>query len=290
MTEQGGLSRRLILAGFGLALACALGFSSSDDARLTAEELVQRHLASIATPEKLKARKTFVMKGDCDFRVLVGPKIAPGPGVVQIVSDGNKYNMLFRFEGGEYGGEQYITDGKHARTAFSTPGDRNPMTELLQAQQQLLNEGLFGGELTTAWALLDVEGRKPRLRYRGLTDVDGVQLHELSYRIRKGGGDSVNKLYFEPETFHHVLSTYEVQIAAPMGLNPTDSARQRPSRFKIEERFADFRDFDGFTLPSSWTIQFSQSKTDSTVLLQWTTEFKESALDMAVPAEYFQVR
>ncbi len=288
MKGKGFFSGFLVLAGLGLALVCVFGFRAGDESDLTADELIQRHVASIAPQDHLEARQSFVMKGDLEYTVLVGPKIAPGPGMTQIISQGRKYNIIFKFESGEYGGEQYVTNGKEARTAYSTPGDRNPMTEFLQAQQALLNEGLLGGELTTAWALLDVDGRNPRLKLRGLKNVEGVELYELDYRIRKGGSDLTNKLYFEPQTYHHVLSTYEVQIAAPMGANPTDSARQRPSRFKLEERFGGFQDFDGFTLPSTWTVQFSQSKTDSTILYQWKTTFTQSALDMDIPAKVFE--
>ncbi len=290
MKVKSVFSSVLVIAVAGLTLIFSLGFRSSDE-DLTAESLIQRHIASIAPAERLKERRTFVMKGDCQYKVLVGgAKIAPGPGITQIVSEGQAYNITVKFDTGEYGGEQYVTDGKNARTAYSTPSDRNPMTEFLQAQQELFTEGLFGGELTTAWALLDVKGRKPKLTFKGLEDVDGRQLYELDYRFRKGGYDLTNKLFFEPETFHHVLSTYEVQIAAPMGANPTDSARQRPSRYKVEERFADFKDFDGFTLPADWTIQFSQSTTDSTLLLQWSTVFTQSALDMQIPPGIFKVK
>jgi hypothetical protein len=292
------VKRKSVLAGLltvvGLSLVSLSGLalrSAEDGDGLTVDTLIQRHLASIAPGERLEKRHSFVIKGNCEFRVLVGQtKIAPGPGIVQIVSRGKAYSTVVKFESGEYGGEVYVTDGKKARTAYATPADRNPMTEMLQAQQALLNEGLFGGELTTAWALLDVKDRKPRLTFRGLEDVDGVKLYELDYRIRKGGSDLTNRLYFEPEKFHHVLSTYEVVIPARMGANPADSARQRPSRYKIEERFSDFKDFNGFTLPSIWTIQYSQSQTNDSLLYQWKTVFTQSALDMEIPDQVFNLK
>jgi hypothetical protein len=163
------------------------------------------------------------------------------------------------------------------------------MAAFLQSQRGLLTEGLFGGTLTTAWALLDVPGRKPRLKYRGIQEVDGRRLYALDYRGRLGNTDSTNRLYFEPENFRHVLSVYEVTISAPMGASPSDSSRQRTSRFTLEERFAYFREFDGFTIPTSWTVKFSQSTRSGNLTMQWESRFTQSAVNMQVPPELFRV-
>lgn len=217
--------------------------------------------------------------------------------MAQLVSAGRGYNMLFKLNSTEYQGEHFVTDGKKARALFSVSNQRNPLADFLQSQRGLLTEGLFGGTLTTAWALLDVPGREPRLRFRGIQKVEfrGVEqvvdrrLYELDYHVRHGNTDSKNRLYFDPETFRHVMSVYEVTTPAPMGANPTDSARQRSSRFTLEERFEYFRDFDGFTQPTTWTIEYRHSTRTSGLTMQWVCRFNQHAENMEIPSGLFEV-
>ncbi|MFZ0428331.1 MAG: hypothetical protein WAO20_09455 [Acidobacteriota bacterium] len=271
-----------------LVLGVVSGFRARDDEKLTVDELIEKHLASIASPDRLAERHSFALKGQVIFRITIGGSGGSG-GMAQIVSKDKAYNILFKFDSTAYQGEHFVTDGKKARALYSVTNQRNPMAEFLQSQRGLLTEGLFGGTLTTAWALLDVPGRKPRLKYRGIQEVDGRQLYELDYRVRHGNTDSKNRLYFEPETFRHVLSIYEVTIPAPMGANPTDSSRQRTSRFTLEERFAYFREFDGFTVPAAWTVEFSQLTGSGNLTMQWESRFTQSAVNMQVPPNLFQV-
>jgi hypothetical protein len=251
--------------GLGLMLLFSLGSRASAEHELTAEELIQRHLKSIAPLDRLKARQSFALRGDCVYRILSGGALS-ADGMSQIVSKGKAYNILFSFAAGEYGGTEYLTDGKKTDTRYTSGGQVNPLWIFLEGYDVLLTEGLLGGELTTAWSLLDVKHRKPKLSYRGLQKVDGRELHRLDYRMRKGGGGLQVRLYFEPETYHHVLSTYEVVQSAPAGSDPDQSARQRVTRQRIEERFADFENLNGYVLPSSWTLEFFKSNNDANAI------------------------
>ncbi len=251
--------------GLGLMLVFSLGFRMSDEPELTAEQLVQRHLESIATSKKLKALQSFALRGDCEYRIVTGGSLT-AQGMTQIVSRGEAYNILLQFQAGELGTTQYVTNGKKSETRLSTGAQMNPLRNFLEGYGVLLTDGLLGGELTTAWSLLDLKRHKPRLSYEGLQEVDGRELHRLDYRIRKGGGGIQVRLYFEPKTFHHVLSTYEVRQSAPASSDPDQSAQQRVSRQRIKERFADFRDLDGYTLPTTWTLEYAQLGNDAGVV------------------------
>ncbi len=281
----------MVRFGFVITLATAwlllvetgtgAGTSAAGD-ELTWQQLVQQHLESIAPLDRLKARRTFAVQGDCEYRILAGGVLSAN-GISQLVSKGESYNMMFNFPAGEYGGTQYVTNGKKTDTRYSSGGQVNPLRVFLQGQDALLTEGLLGGELTTAWALLDVAGRRPRLKYQGIQDIDGRPLHRLDYRIRKGGMDLENRLYFDLKTFHHVLSTYEVEVSSQMGATPEASSQNRVSRARVEERFSDFKDLGGFVLPTTWTLLYSKMTDDGSILLQWRTTIKHSAANVPFP-------
>ncbi|MEJ2077504.1 MAG: hypothetical protein P8Z74_05805 [Acidobacteriota bacterium] len=274
--------------GFVLvALLCLAFRSGGDEEELTPQELVRRHLASIASPEKLKQRQVFAVQGNCEYRILAGGALA-APGKAQLVSHRKAYNIRFDFTSGEYGGTQYITDGKKSTTKYNSGGQVNPMRIFLQGQGILLTEGLLGGELTTAWALLDVKGRKPSLKYRGIQGVDGRQLYRLDYRMRKGAADLKTRLYFDPETYHHVLTTYEVEESSQMGATPDQSSQNRVSRQRVEESFSDFRDLGGYMLPSTWVLKYFKNTDQGTILLQWTTTIEHTAENGAIPPNVLQ--
>jgi hypothetical protein len=262
---KSSIPRLLVLSGLGLTLVLIPAMQShAAGEELAPRELVQRHLKSIAPLDRLKERRVFAVQGKCEYRLLAGG-VLTARGMAQLTSKGKAYNILFDFPAGEYGGTQYVTDGTRTNIAYTSGGQVNPLWIFLEGQDVLLREGLLGGELTTAWALLDVKGRKPRLKYRGIQEIDGRKVHRLDYRIRKGGGDLTCRLYFDAETYHHVLSTYEVKVSAPMGATPEESARQRVTRTRLEERFADFKDLDGYTLPTTWTVRYFRSTNDADI-------------------------
>ena len=64
------------------------------------------------------------------------------------------------------------------------------------------------------------------------------------------------QLYFEPDTSRHVMTVYSYSVMARAGGGPTASAGQEERRYRLEERFADFKDVDNLSLPGRWTIQF----------------------------------
>jgi len=124
-------------------------------------------------------------------------------------------------------------------------------------QDVIVRDGLFGGVLSTAWPLLDMGDRKPRLIVDGLRKVDGRQLYQVRYQPAKRS-EAVINLYFEPETFHHVKTVYSTSVGNNVGATITESSKLQPERTTLEERFSDFKTADGITLPTHWNIQFTR--------------------------------
>ncbi len=60
------------------------------------------------------------------------------------------------------------------------------------------------------------------------------------------------KIYFDPETYHHVMTVYTVEITPGMAREITESVYQHENRYTIEERFSEFQPVDGLTLPTHY--------------------------------------
>lgn len=222
--------------------------------KLKAEDVVARHLASIGTPEARAAARTRVGEGKAEMRELVrGSSSLQGSSL--IVCDGRRLKIVMKFPGSSsYPGEQWAFDGEKVMVAMTAPGARSSIGEFLYRYPEIMREGLLGGSLLETWPLLDLQGRQPKLSYDGLKKIDGRELHQLSYKPRKGGSDMEIRLFFEPETFRHVKTMYKLEVGSGIG---ADVGRHVDEvRYFLEENFSDFQTVDGLTLPTQWGIRY----------------------------------
>jgi len=222
------------------------------------EEIVTRHLNSIGTPEARAAIKSCAVQGTLKMHILVG-----GGGEVTgswgRVSEQRQSNFVMRFAtGGDWRGEQFIFDGE--RTGFATATSshtRSVFAQFVSSQDFIVKEGLLGGELSTAWALQNLDQNHAKVQSIGSKKVDGRELIGLQY-VSKGTHDMQVKIYFDPETFRHVMTIYTVETAPGMAREITESVYQNQNRFTIEERFSDFQAVDGLTIPTHYHLQYTQ--------------------------------
>jgi hypothetical protein len=257
---------KLGLCMAGVLLLQALPASAAD---MKPEELVAKHLDSIGTAEARAAAKSRVVQGKLVFKILVG-----GGGTVEgswgRVSEGSKSNLVMRFGTGTYRGEQFVYDENKTYIAAETGSQRRSrFGDFVHSQDYILREGLVGGELSTGWALQTLDKNQPRLSYAGLKKIDGRQLCDLEYRSRKSSDMKIN-LYFDPETYRHVRTSYAMAFPPNMGTNVTNSVQQQDVRYTIDERFADFKTQDGITLPSTYSIEYTQElQSGNTEVYHW---------------------
>jgi hypothetical protein len=239
---------------YALLLVLGVGAGLAQGQKLTANDVVAGHLASIGTPEARAAVKTRIAQGKVQMRIVIGGA-GSSDGLAFLLSEGRKFRVAMPFEFANYWGEHFFSDGDKYAIGFSQPSVRSVLGGFFDRFNSILKEGLMGGVLSTAWPLLDREGREPKLDYKGLKKVDGKDLHTIVYRMKKGQEDEVLTLSFEPETFRHVKSVYDVTIEPQMAKRANQSSKQVEGRYMIEEMFSDFAPFDGLTLPTHWTIR-----------------------------------
>jgi hypothetical protein len=246
-------------------LAVCFGYAEQ---KLKAEEIVARHLAAIGTDQARAAATARLATGRSGLRVVVGEALSYG-GTAEIASEGHRLMIALPFKDVSYWGEQFLFDGQRPEIGFVQPGQRSQLGGFLARYPELVREGLVGGVLTTAWPLLDVAGRQPKLQAKGVQRVDGQELQRLEYVIRKGGSETTITLFFDSATFRHVRSTYAYTRAQQIGTTIESSSQQRETHYELEERFEDFKSFDGITLPTHWSLRYSADTTNRTTNLAW---------------------
>jgi hypothetical protein len=237
------------------------------DAKMKPEELIAKHLDSIGTAEARSAVQNRVASGvgQMVFRL---PSKSLKQGKAGMMSEGKKLCIGMAFNSHEYPSEQFCFDGNSVSVSHIQPGVKAYLPAFIYKYDILMKEGLLGGSMSTAWCLLDVAGRQPKLDYTGLKKVDGKPVHELRYRAKKEAGDLAVLLHFDPETFRHVHSEYRLVQPVGMAGSPGASAQQDDTRYRLEETFGDFKAVDGLILPHSWKLTYSREGMGTTILIE----------------------
>lgn len=246
-------------------LGAAAPFGQAQKQELTAEEILARHLESIGTASARAAAQSRVVQGNVRMDMTVGSAVH-SEGKALIASHGRQLILRMQFPDGGYPNEDFQSDGNDVRIALISPGQRSHLGEWLFRENALLRESLLGGSLPTSWSLLDLKARQAKLKYQGLKKIDGRELYDLAYSPKKGDSSLSIHLFFEPETFRHVKSTYSILVSAdmanlrnqPRGVERGHAQDQTEMTYRLEEAFSDFRTVDGISLPAHWRLQFSQ--------------------------------
>src|ERR1700722_1654364 len=235
-----------------VALSAMLSLSVAKE-DFQSDTFVKQHLSSIGTDEARASVKNRLAQGDLNFQYLNVAGIVQGK--LQFVSEGDKFVSVLKIPSPEYWGEQFASDGKKTLVKQIKPGIYSALGRFVFEHNEVLTEGVWGGTLSTAWALSHMDKRHAKLQDQGLKKVDGRELHRLDYMPKKSS-DLQIELYFEPDTYRHVMTVYSYHVMARAGGGPMASAGQEERYYRLEERFADFKNIGGLTLPEKWTIQY----------------------------------
>ncbi len=275
------------------------------------EDILSSYLASIGDAKARAVVKSRVVEGTTQFNVLTGGSGTATNGTAIIASEGRMSQLMMKFASSNYQGERFICDGNRVSVAPATDArTRSNFGQFVYIQDILLREGLLAGELTTAWPLLNLDERKPKLIYEGLKTFEGKQLYEIQYKPKKGQDVQI-RLYFDPETYHHVRTVYTLAIQAqlvqgggssspvpefggPLSQSASAEAsqsRQQQTRYSVEERFSDFKTVDGLTLPNHYAIHFTQElQTGRTTVLDWDTQATRIVENVTLDPRNFQIK
>jgi hypothetical protein len=180
-----------------------------------------------------------------------------------------------------------------------------------------MKEGLLGGVWSQGWPMLDLETRNPTLKYTGTETIDGREIHEMDY-APKGGLNGIKvKLFFEPDTFHHVRTEYRLRVQGERSLQagktvtggvPSSSGSGvitrdagildpiEDSHYLLIEKFDNFKEVNfkdskgsetmSVILPHNYSIEYSVEGQGSSFLDRWNlvaeTWMQNGTLDISV--------
>jgi len=235
-----------------LLLSPLYGARQTQAQKLKAEEIIAKNLEAIGGAETLQSVSNRISLGT----VVVTFK-EPGTGQlggrVVLASEGPKSLMAMTFENAtNYPYERIAFDGKDVSGGYVHPGSRSSLGDFLLTHQAILKQGLWGGELSQAWLLLDPK-RKLKFETAGTKKIGDRTVYQL--KCYPSGSDLKITISFDAETFHHVRTEYERSVIAQMGGTPETSANQSETRYKLVEDFSDFKKEGGLTLPHAYKIQ-----------------------------------
>jgi hypothetical protein len=260
--------------------------SSSPD-KLSTQEVITKHLASIGSAEEITVAHTRVATGTTQARLRLTNTAVELSGPAQIASDGDKFLLAMVFSSNNYPHEKASFDGENQTIGILTQGGRSPLGNFLASQPSLLKHGLIGGVLSSAWPLLNLDRRDAKLSYVGTDKINGKAVHKLKYIPRNSGDLNIN-LYFDANTFQHVRSQYEYVVSARQGAIAEMSVSQRDNRYKLVEDFSDFKQTGKLMLPHTYTIDLTVELSNRTQTLEWTINFQQFTFNEPIDAKVFK--
>ena len=255
--------------------------------KLTPQEVVTKHLASIGSTEDIAASHTRVAVGSTQARLRLTNTLVELSGPAQIASDGDKFLLAMIFQSNNYPHEKASFDGENLVIGVLTQGGRTPLGNFLSSQPSLLKHGLIGGALSSAWPLYSLDKRDAKVSYAGMDKINGKPVHKLKYVPRNAGELNIS-LYFDANTFQHVRSQYEYSVSARQGAVAESSVSQRDSKYKLVENFSDFQTTGKLMLPHTYTIDLTVELPTKTQTLEWTINLQQFSFSETIDPSVFK--
>ncbi|MEO6392998.1 MAG: hypothetical protein ABIP75_14210 [Pyrinomonadaceae bacterium] len=269
------------------AVAVAPARSRDEKQKLTVEEVVAKHLAALGTPEARAAVKSQLALGN----VISTLKLSGGGsinGSAVMASTSNHNLMGFIYNRGNYLSERMAFDGKKLTTGESSPGTYPRIARYFKEFESPMRDGPLGGVLSTAWPLLDLAERKPKLKYNGTKKIDGRETYMLRFEGKNSGG-LVTTLYFDAQTFRHVRTEYE-RRKSQLGVTQAGQTQQQgDGLIKLTEWFSDFAVENGLDLPHTYKIELSIELQNERWLQTWDVSLSKFVFNKEMVDAEFDV-
>jgi hypothetical protein len=252
---------------------------------LKADEIISKHLNSIGKKEKIDTVKNRFVLGKSEFESKLPSKITGGKSL--IVSEGSDLFFIASFNSKEYPLEKIGFFKEKVNLPFVTSGTRSPLGAFISDHAKILSSGLFTGNISSTWTLLNLQGDKGKFKADGTRKVGGRKAYVLEY-FPKGGGSSefTIKLLFDAETFQHIRTEYR-DIINPKQDTFGSLGRQAGVKLSLTEEFGDFKDAGGLTLPHSYKINYVTDSNSGVYEFIWRINISEYRFNQKLDSKFF---
>lgn len=255
--------------------------------KLKPDEIIAKHLDAIGAQADRAAVKNQMAVGEVVV-TFVSQKNQSSRGRFIALSEGPKSFFGLKMTAVDYPGEQFGFNGTSPKVGYVRTNLRSPLGTFLASNGYIIRDGVFGGALTSSWALLDAKRNNAKFSGGGSKKINGRETYAVDYSPKSGGDVDVT-MYFDKETFRHVRTEYKRVWSASMGRTIDESARQSESRMKITEDFSDFRAAGKLMLPYSYSINYTITGQNGTTELEWKANLTEFTFDQKLAEESFNV-
>lgn len=260
--------------------------SVSAQEKLKVEDVVAKHLEALGSAEA--RNKSRIIQGTAVGTFRLGGSGSAEGGAV-IASQDVKSLVSIVFGSTDYPYERVGYDGKMVTTGELSPGVRSKLGLFFMKHEMPVREGLLGSVLSTAWPLLDVSARNPKLKYSGVKKVGNRKAYALTYEGKNSGGLKTT-LFFDAETFQHFRTEYEKRQIQAMPNQPSVTQQQGDSVTKLVEEFADFKEEGGLMLPHQYKITLSIESLSQRVLQDFVFKLAQFSFNQKIDDSQFDVR
>lgn len=250
--------------------------------KLTADEIIAKHLAAVGTAEKRAEVRTLIAAGPSEFEAR--SPLVTGGGKSIVVSDANNLFFLISLNSKEYPFEKVGYFNGKVDLPFINAGKRSLLGTFLSEHSKILTDGLFGGVLSRRWRLAAKD--LPKLSSAGSKKIGDRKAYAIEYLSTDLGTDFTMRLYFDAETFHHLRSEYrrEVVPRSPIGGRQNQLTN---AELTLTESFSEFKSVDGLTLPHRYSVTFASNSNSSVLENTWRIQVQKYIVNQALAPDFF---
>lgn len=263
--------------------------AAPDKDKLTVQEIILKHLDSIAPADVRSKTTTRTLIGTCVFAAqLPAGGTSTTDGAAVLASDGGKILLAAKFNSPTYPSEQLAFDGKKVSAGYVKPGLHSTLGDFLLARSFTFKEGLIGGSLSSAWPFWDLTSHNARLELGGTRKVSGREAYVINYSPKKGS-DLAVKILIDAENFRHLRTEYVQVVAAGLSRTIDGAYQRRETRYEMREDFSDFRVEQGLTLPHKYKLEIMIDVQEGTTIQNWEYTFDKFTFNEKLDASAFNL-
>jgi len=222
----------------------------------SADQIITRHLNSIAPEAKRKELKTMLLGGPSLFESR-NPDLK-GLGKAVVVSDADDLYFLMSLNSQDYPYEKIGAFGTKVALPFTMAGNqRSLLGAFLHEHNKVLTSDLFCGSMSLRWIAGLLSTKDVAFRASGKRKINGRDDYIIDAAIKGYGSDDFSvRLFFDAEKYYHVRTEYKREVSAGNVVMGQQN-NQQSSRLDLTEEFDDFREDQGYTLPHSYKVSFA---------------------------------
>lgn len=280
MKYSAGVLVLTLLAAVGLQLR------GQDGVKPKAEDILAKHIASIGTREAIAAARNRKLEGIAQVRNIRRQNVTITGGAF-LASTEDKHVILMAFDAdnvGDYRGERVMYDGTKVIIPYVTAADRSPAGAFIFEYPEIAQRYMFGGALSSGWALLDPAAKVGKFELQGREKIGSTEAYKIKY-VPKGGSSLNIRMYFDTASFRHLRTEYQRTETA--GTVRVDEGRLTENRYKLIEDFSDFTEVNGLVLPKTYKVTFRFETLRQSAEIEWLINLRRFGFDAKREPEIF---